>query len=143
MTNTIHIVNGPNLNLLGQREPEVYGHLSFDEYSLGLKEKFAGTTIRTFQSNHEGEIIDYLQQAVGRQGHLVINAGALSHYSLAIADAISALEIRAVEVHISNVYARESFRHQSVLASRCIGQISGLGPDGYTFAVAFLQSRSG
>lgn len=136
----IVIINGPNLNLLGQREPHIYGHRSMHDILNDLRTLFAHTSIEYFQSNSEGEIVDALQRfgfdpAV--RG-IVINPGAYAHYSIAIADAIAALKVPVVEVHISNITAREDFRHRSVTAPSCRGMISGLGTDGYRLAVAHL-----
>lgn len=134
----ILLVNGPNLNLLGQREPEIYGTRSFGDFLAGLQAGFPDVEFRFFQSNHEGEILDFLHhEGFDAQG-LVINAGALTHTSIALADALAALPLPAVEVHISNIYAREPFRHHSFLAPVCKGQISGLGLEGYRLAVDFL-----
>src|SRR5512140_2134612 len=112
------VVNGPNLNLLGQREPEVYGSETLEELNnrLGELAREIGLELVFFQSNHEGEIIDFLHREAGDAIGLIINAGALTHYSYALADAIKAVNVDAVEVHLSNIYAREEFRHKSVLA---------------------------
>ncbi len=137
----ILLVNGPNLNLLGRREPEVYGTRSFEDFLVELRADFPGVEIRFFQSNHEGEILDFLhREGFDAQG-LVINAGGLSHTSIALADALAALPLPAVEVHISNICAREPFRKHSYLAAVCRGQISGLGLEGYRFAVSFLLGQ--
>jgi len=136
----ILLINGPNLNLLGQREPDIYGKSTLPELVKGLSQaaRAAGHELLAFQSNHEGEIIDFVQRESPSALGLIINAGAFSHYSYALRDAISAVGIRAIEVHISNVYAREEFRHTSVLAPVCVGQISGLGTDGYFAALRWL-----
>lgn len=134
------IVNGPNLNLLGTREPEIYGHETLKEMNAGIKKRAAalGFTTGFFQSNHEGEIIDFLHANRKKADGLIINAAALTHYSYAIADAITAIAIPAVEVHISNIHAREEFRHHSVLAAVCLGQLTGFGRYGYLMAVDFF-----
>ena len=138
----IAILNGPNLNLLGKRQPEIYGNESFEKFLSMLREKFPLTPIEYFQSNSEGEIIDKIHQlgydALECKG-IVINPGAYSHYSYAIADAIAAIKIPVVEVHISNIMARDDFRHKSVTAPYCKGVISGLGLEGYSLAVQFLD----
>lgn len=135
---TIKIINGPNLNLLGTREPEIYGNQSFEEFLEGLNKDFPDCRIDYFQSNSEGAVIDAIQAC--RQGcdGLIINAGAYSHSSPAIADALAAAEVPAVEVHISNIYKREAFRHHSFIAPKCIASISGMGLEGYRAAANFL-----
>jgi 3-dehydroquinate dehydratase-2 len=140
----ILLVNGPNLNLLGQREPTIYGRLTLSELERGLSQAavVAGHDLLAFQSNHEGEIIDFIHKEAASALGLIINAGAFSHYSYAIRDAITAVNIRAIEVHISNVYAREEFRHKSVLAPVCVGQISGLGTEGYYAALTWLVENT-
>lgn len=134
----ILIINGPNLNLLGQREPEIYGRKPFEEYLVTLQMEFPQATIHYFQSNHEGDLIDKIQEAGALYQGVVINPGAYGHTSYALADAIAAVEIPVVEVHISNVFARETFRHTSVLAPHCVGSIIGLGLRGYHLAVEYL-----
>lgn len=136
------IINGPNLNLLGLRQPEVYGKISFEEFLKDLRHKHPLTPIEYFQSNSEGEIIDFLH----RLGYdnpeckgIIINPGAYAHYSYAIADAISSIPVPVVEVHISNILAREEFRAKSVTAPRCRGVITGLGLKGYELALEFLS----
>jgi 3-dehydroquinate dehydratase-2 len=140
----ILLINGPNLNLLGQREPAIYGKTTLPELEKGLSQAAtaAGHQLLAFQSNHEGEIVDFIHKEAPSALGLIINAGAYSHYSYAIRDAISAVGIRAIEVHISNVYAREEFRHRSVLAPVCVGQISGLGTDGYFAALKWLVDHA-
>ena len=132
---TIQIINGPNLNLLGVREPSVYGSTSFDDFLPRLRACFPDVQIDYFQSNIEGELIDKLQ-AVGFQcDGIVLNAGAYTHTSIALADCIRAISAPVVEVHISNVHQREAFRHQSMIAAACRGVICGFGLDGYRLAI--------
>lgn len=139
---TVHIINGPNLNMLGAREPEIYGATAFEDYLDRLRELFPSLDIVYFQSNHEGDLIDYLQQDEVRHAYgVVINGGAFSHYSYAIADALRMVEAPLIEVHISNTYAREYFRQRDVLAPVCEGVIIGMGLDGYRLALANLSSR--
>ncbi|KGN93288.1 type II 3-dehydroquinate dehydratase [Porphyromonas canoris] len=137
----IHIINGPNLNLLGEREPEIYGSTDFEEYLEKLRDIYHNVDIRYFQSNHEGEIIDYLHDIRSLSGGIVLNPGALTHYSYALRDAIAAITIPVVEVHISNLYKREEFRQKSVTAAEAAGILSGFGLDGYRLAIAHLLSR--
>ena len=132
---TIQIINGPNLNLLGVREPDVYGCTSFDDFLPRLRACFPDVQIDYFQSNIEGELIDKLQ-AVGFQcDGIVLNAGAYTHTSIALADCIRAISSPVVEVHISNVHQREAFRHQSMIAAACRGVICGFGLDSYRLAI--------
>ena len=132
---TIQIINGPNLNLLGVREPDVYGSTSFDDFLPRLRACFPDVQIDYFQSNIEGELIDKLQ-AVGFQcDGLVLNAAAYTHTSIALADCIRAISAPVVEVHISNVHQREAFRHQSMIAAACRGVICGFGLDSYRLAI--------
>ena len=132
---TIQIINGPNLNLLGVREPNVYGSTSFDDFLPRLRACFPDVQIDYFQSNIEGELIDKLQ-AVGFQcDGIVLNAGAYTHTSIALADCIRAISAPVVEVHISNVHQREAFRHQSMIAAACRGVICGFGLDSYRLAI--------
>ncbi len=140
----ITIINGPNLNLLGVREPEIYGRDTLGEVESRIREALKNSDVElTFhQSNSEGEIIGLLQDACYRHGAdgVVINPGAYSHYSYGIRDAISAIGIPVVEVHLSNTQAREEFRHRSVTAGACVGKIEGLGWTGYLLAVLYLTS---
>lgn len=135
----IQIINGPNLNLLGKREPGVYGSQSFDEYLTTLRNIFPQMTIDYFQSNSEGELIDRIQEAGFSADGIVLNAGAYTHTSIAIADAIRAVSAPVIEVHISNVFSRESFRHHSYLSAVCKGSISGFGLDSYRLALASFE----
>jgi 3-dehydroquinate dehydratase-2 len=131
----ILIINGANLNLTGTREPNMYGKESFESYFEQLKKTFPNVEFAYFQSNHEGAIIDKIQQADGVFDGIVLNAGAYSHTSLAIADAVRAVQTPVVEVHISNIFAREPYRHHSFLAEAVKGVICGFGLDAYRLAV--------
>lgn len=139
----ILIINGPNLNLLGSREPEIYGPQNFETYFNELRSRFSGIQLEYFQSNHEGAILDHLHQAGTTADGIVLNAGAYSHTSIAIADAVAAIQTPVVEVHISNVHAREVFRHHSHLSAKCVGSIVGLGLEGYALAVRYFQHKLG
>lgn len=134
----IHIINGPNLNLLGKREPEIYGERSFEEYMQKLTEQFPEVNFTYMQSNIEGELISSLQEFGFEADGIILNAGAFTHTSIGLGDAISAISSPVLEVHISNVYARETYRHQSFLTGKCIGVISGLGLDGYRLATEYF-----
>jgi 3-dehydroquinate dehydratase-2 len=132
----ILIINGPNLNLLGVREPEIYGNRDFDGYMEELRKLFPEHQLYFYQSNHEGAIIDTLQDyGFGKADGIVLNAGAYTHTSLAIADCIAAINVPVVEVHISNVHAREAVRHTSMISGVCRGVIAGFGLDSYRLAV--------
>ena len=137
----ILILNGPNLNLLGEREPEIYGNQSFEDYLLDLKSLFPKVEIEYFQSNVEGELINKLHENRNKIEGIIFNAGGYTHTSVAVADAVAAISIPVVEVHISNVYARnEQIRHTSLMAKNCVGVISGFGLQGYEFALrSFLK----
>jgi 3-dehydroquinate dehydratase-2 len=136
----ILVINGPNLNMLGKREPGIYGSetLSDIEQRMEHRARSLGVTVEYFQSNHEGAIIDRIHQAFGLCDGIVINPGAFTHYSYAIRDAFASVSIPFVEIHISNIHAREAFRKESVLAPIAIGQISGLGTYGYELALDAL-----
>ena len=134
----ILIINGPNLNLLGRREPDVYGSLTFVDYLAGLQKQFPGVDIDYFQSNIEGEIIDKLHEGGFSYDGVILNAGAYTHTSVAIGDAVKAIDTPVVEVHISNVYNREPFRHHSYVSPSAKGVIVGFGLDGYRLAVLSL-----
>lgn len=139
----ILVINGPNLNLLGTREPEVYGSQTLEDIEDGLRKAFPQVRLTFFQSNHEGAIIDRLQTAQGEKiDGIVLNAAAYTHYSYAIRDAIAAITVPVIEVHISNILMREEFRKQSVTAPVCKAQISGFGTDGYRIAVETLIQHS-
>ena len=131
----IQIINGPNLNLLGKREPDVYGKLSFESYLLSLKEKYPNVVMEYFQSNIEGELVNKIHEAGFSVDGVILNAGAYTHTSIALHDAIKAVTAPVIEVHISNVYARESFRHKSMISAVCRGIIAGFGMDSYRLAV--------
>lgn len=139
----ILILNGPNLNLLGRREPSVYGDRSFDEYFQVLQKRYAKHELEYFQSNSEGEIISKIHQVGFDYDGIVLNAGAYTHTSIAIADAIRAVHTPVVELHISNVYAREEYRHHSMIAPACRGCICGFGLKGYDLAIeSFLGDEA-
>jgi 3-dehydroquinate dehydratase-2 len=144
---SVLVLHGPNLNLLGEREPGIYGSVSLAEIdrSLVSQGEAAGVRVETFQSNHEGELIDRIQAARGSFDLLIINPGALTHYSYALQDAIRAVRLPAIEVHLSNIYAREEWRHQSVVAPAALGQIAGFGQLSYTLAmtaaISILEKR--
>jgi 3-dehydroquinate dehydratase-2 len=134
------IIHGPNLNMLGKREPEIYGHQTLDKINAALESKAGklGVQIETFQSNHEGDIVEKIQQAHSAFHGILINPAAYSHSSIAIRDAISLLDIPVVEIHLSNIYRRESFRHTSMMSAVVKAQISGFGPQGYLLALEGL-----
>ena len=138
------LVNGPNLNTLGTREPHIYGHDTLFDVVARVEKRAAelGATIDAFQSNHEGAIIDYLQEHARGADGLIINPGGLAHTSVVLRDAITASQLPAVEVHISNVHAREPFRHESVLTAVCKGMITGLGWRGYIYALEALVATA-
>ena len=141
----ILLINGPNLNTLGQREPEIYGRLTLADIEARVAEraKALGAELRTFQSNHEGAIIDYLQQEAPDADGIIINGGAFTHYSLALRDALASAGTPAIEVHISNIYSRERFRRRSVTADVCRGMVTGLGWFGYIAALEALMEELG
>jgi 3-dehydroquinate dehydratase-2 len=137
----IQIINGPNLNLIGTREKDIYGDADFDKFLKLLKEHFSELELDYYQSNVEGEIINKIHE-VGFSFHgIVLNAGGYTHTSVAIADAIKAVKTPVVEVHISNVFAREEFRHKSLIAPNCLGSISGFGLDSYRLAIESLRVK--
>jgi len=135
----IQIINGPNLNLLGTREKDIYGEITFEEYLKLLHEHYGNIQIDYYQSNVEGEIINKLHEIGFSYDGIILNAGGYTHTSVAIADAIKAIKSPVVEVHISNVYAREEYRHKSLIAPECIGSISGFGLDSYRLALESLR----
>lgn len=137
----ILILNGPNLNLLGKREPEIYGATSFEQYFESLKAMYPQVRLHYFQSNIEGELIDKLHEQGFSIDAIVFNAGGYTHTSVAIADAVAAIKSPVIEVHISNVYAREEYRHVSLMAKHCRGVIAGLGMQGYSLAIAYFLEQ--
>ena len=139
----ILVIHGPNLNMLGKREPEVYGKATLDDINAALKEtgNRLGLRVEVFQSNHEGAIVDKIQEIMNSHQGLIINPGAYTHTSVAIRDALLLLSFPVVEVHLSNIYKREPFRHHSMIAGVATGQISGLGSDGYILALEYLARR--
>ena len=137
----ITIINGPNLNLLGKREPGIYGNTSFEEYFETLVKKYPGHSISYYQSNVEGELINELQRVGFDYDGIIFNPGGYTHTSVAIGDAVAALKTPVVEVHISNVHAREDFRKHSFISGKAAGSIVGLGLKGYELALEYLVSR--
>lgn len=142
-TMRILLLNGPNLNLLGKREPEIYGSETFEDILLGLRQEFPGMELDYFQSNHEGAIIDRIQASLKEDlGGMVVNMGAFTHYSYAILDALRMVKAPVVEVHLSHLHQRESFRHTSVIAPACVGMITGFGKHGYHMALDWLLNNA-
>lgn len=135
------ILNGPNLNLLGTREPEIYGNQSMESYFSALQNKYPTINLEYYQSNVEGEIINKLQEVGFDYDGILLNAGGYTHTSVAIRDAISAIKTPVLEIHISNIYARESFRQISLLSEVCKGTISGLGMDGYLLGIEYFAKK--
>ena len=141
----ILVIHGPNLNLLGKREPGIYGHITLEQINAMLESEGGklGMEVRTFQSNSEGALVTAIQDAMGWAGALIINPGAYTHTSVALRDAIAATGIPAIEVHLSNVHARESFRHHSYIAPVAKGQIMGFGADSYRLALLAAKEMAG
>lgn len=138
----ILIINGPNLNLLGKREPEIYGSMAFEEYFENLKVKFPEIDLQYFQSNIEGNLIDKIHEVGFSFDAILLNAGGYTHTSVAISDAIASVKTPVLEIHISNIYKREEFRHKSIISKECIGMISGLGLLGYELGINyFLKTK--
>lgn len=137
----ILIINGPNLNLLGKREPEIYGHQTFEEYFAILEKQFPNVELTYFQNNSEGKLIDKIHEVGFSYDGIVMNAGAYTHTSIAIADAIGGITTPVLEVHISNIHARETFRHHSYLAPKCVGSIVGLGLKGYDLGISYFMQK--
>jgi 3-dehydroquinate dehydratase-2 len=138
----IAVINGPNLNLLGKRQPEIYGKKSFEDFIPELKNKFPDVTFIFFQSNVEGELINTVQEKGFKCDGLIVNMGGYSHTSIAIADAISAVPAPVIEVHLSNIFSREDYRHFSIVGSKCMGSISGFGLHSYELAVEAMLNYS-
>ena len=139
----ITIINGPNLNMLGVREKEIYGSKSFDDYLEELREQFPSIDFAYYQSNVEGELINELQIAGFLCDAIILNAAGYTHTSVALADAVAAIKAPVIEVHISNIFAREEYRHVSLLGKNCVGSISGFGLDSYRLAVEACQLLRG
>jgi 3-dehydroquinate dehydratase II len=137
-----HIINGPNLNLVGQREPAIYGSTTFEAFMPTLQTEFPNLEIAYFQSNIEGVLIDKLHEIGFSSQGILLNAGGYTHTSVALRDAIAAITTPVIEVHLSNVYARASFRHQSLIAAVCKGVIAGFGMDSYRLGIHFLSNKS-
>lgn len=137
----IIIINGPNLNLLGKREPEIYGSLSFEDFFGGLKEKYSSINLEYYQSNVEGELINKIQEVGFEYDGILLNAGGFTHTSVAISDAIASVVTPVLEVHISNIYKREEFRHKSIISKECIGMIAGLGLAGYNLGLQYFITK--
>ncbi|MBK7695229.1 MAG: type II 3-dehydroquinate dehydratase [Saprospiraceae bacterium] len=131
----ILIINGPNLNMLGVRQPEIYGNVSFETYLENLHATFAEVTLGYYQSNHEGDLIDCIQESTKSYRGIVINPGAYTHTSVAIRDALAGIQIPVIEVHLSNIYSREQFRRISLIKEVCVSSFVGFGLDGYKMAV--------
>lgn len=142
MPKLVTVLNGPNLNLLGLRQPEIYGKETLDDVAAAISElaEDLGLAIRFLQSNHEGQLVDWIQEARGKSAGIVINAGALTHTSVAILDALHAYDGPVVEVHISNIHKREAFRHHSYISQRADGVIVGCGTEGYSLALRRISS---
>lgn len=136
----IQIINGPNLNLLGKRETSIYGSESFENFLETLKERFPTMQLHYYQSNVEGELVNKLHEVGFSFDGVILNAGAYTHTSIALHDAIAGIKTSVVEVHISNVYSREEFRHKSLITSKCIGLLTGFGLEGYAMALSYFNN---
>ncbi|EGK60118.1 3-dehydroquinate dehydratase [Centipeda periodontii DSM 2778] len=141
----ILVLNGPNLNLLGMREPEIYGSLTLADINRRMRHRASevGLEITFMQSNHEGVLVDAIQAARGTTDYIILNAAAFTHYSIAIRDAIAAVDVPVIEVHLSNIHKREEFRHKSVIAPVVLGQIAGFGAESYLAALEIIILRMG
>ena len=137
----IIIINGPNLNLLGKREPEIYGSTSFEDFFKELQGKFPEIDLSYYQSNVEGELINKIHEVGFSYDAVLLNAGGYTHTSVAISDAIASIKTPVLEVHVSNIYKREEFRHKSIISKECVGMISGLGLKGYELGILFFLNR--
>lgn len=137
----IQIINGPNLNLLGKRETSIYGSESFEDFLEKLRSRFPAIELQYYQSNVEGEIVNKLHEVGFTFDGIVLNAGAYTHTSIAIHDAVGGINTPVVEVHISNVHAREEFRHKSLITSKCVGMLTGFGMEGYAMAISYLINK--
>jgi len=144
MGKSILVIHGPNMNRLGLREPEIYGRETLEELNEQIRRRAAqlGVAVEFFQSNHEGALIDRLQAAADTAAGVILNPGGLAHTSVALRDAVASISVPVVEVHLSNIYARERFRHRSLVSGACAGAISGLGAAGYILALEFLDART-
>ncbi|MCG2715083.1 MAG: type II 3-dehydroquinate dehydratase [Candidatus Marinimicrobia bacterium] len=140
---SFRIIHGPNLNLLGKRKPEVYGKLTLNEINRKIRDfaESKGVSVDIIQSNHEGDIIDAIQKSGGYSG-IILNPGGFTHSSVAIRDAVEAIDVPVIEVHLSNIYSREPFRRKSLIAPVCVGQISGLGYHGYILALEYFINKN-
>jgi len=135
------IINGPNLNLLGKREPEIYGNISFEDYFQSLKNDYKDINLESYQSNVEGELINKLHEVGFSYDAIILNAGGYTHTSVALADAVASIKTMVIEVHISNIFSREEYRHLSLLSKHCKGIICGFGLDSYRLALTFLEEN--
>lgn len=135
----IQIINGPNLNLLGVREESIYGSRDFNNYFESLLKRFPENELHYYQSNIEGELINKIHEVGFSFDGIILNAGAYTHTSVALHDALGAVKTKTIEVHISNIYAREEFRHKSLITSKCIGLLSGFGLEGYAMAIEYFE----
>jgi 3-dehydroquinate dehydratase-2 len=137
----IQIINGPNLNLLGKRETSIYGNQSFEDFLITLRQRFPSLELHYYQSNVEGELINKIHEIGFSADGIILNAGAYTHTSVALHDAIGGIKTPVIEVHISNVYAREEFRHKSLITSKCIGLLTGFGMEGYALALEYFKNK--